>query len=68
MKKSDIIRGLKSELKSLEDAKSVRNIDYHRGKMDQLRSLIKDFNSPTGCEKFKGLINRLPSRELRIIK
>ncbi len=66
MKKSDIIRGLKAELKDLKEAKAVSNIDYHRGKIDQLKLLIEDFDDIMQGQTFK--LKRLPSRELRVIK
>lgn len=47
MKKADLIRELKLDLKELEKSKIVDNIDYHRGKMDMLKSLIRDFQRPT---------------------
>ncbi|MBU8901785.1 MAG: hypothetical protein KOO69_03515 [Victivallales bacterium] len=47
MKKADVIRELKADLKDLENAKIIENLDYHRGKMDMLKSLIRDFQRPT---------------------
>jgi len=67
MKKSDIIRGLKAELKDLQEVKGVSNTDYHQGKMDQLKSLIFDFNHPVGIQKLKDTVSILPSHELRIL-
>lgn len=63
MKKTDVIRGLKSELKDLINAPAVGNIDYHRGKIDQMKLIIEDFD-----HIIQGSFKRLPSRELKIIK
>ncbi len=68
MKKADIIRGLKADLKTLEEAKSVSNIEYHRGRMDQLRDLINSLNHPQGVQRYQGLLRILPSRELKIAR
>ncbi len=68
MKKTDIIRGFKLELKSLEEAKKISNMDYHHGKMDQIKSLIRDFQHPLHIQKYKGLLKRLPSRELKLVE
>ncbi len=66
MKKADIIRGLKADLSELEEAKGFENIDYQRGKIDQLRSLIKAFQHPVEIDRYKGMLMRLPSRAFKI--
>ncbi len=61
MNKRDIIRGLKADLKALQETKEIENYDYHRGRTDELRRLIKALQDPSGIKRYQGLLKIFPS-------